>query len=192
MLIHTLRIASAVFSGRFSAVRPGRYPGVTEPHVYRARAGLMDLDPNLHMNNAAYGAHCELARWHMASAIGLVPYMLRERVAFLATSTAFRFRREIPPYRPFEVRSWIAAADDSSILFLHNFHRPSGGPALATSLCSAKFRGRRGPVAPTTVLAGLGLDERLISSLDGARGGCLSDPGLLKSLGALEGAMREV
>jgi hypothetical protein len=44
------------------SMRPGL--ALAYPAVWRGRAGLLDCDVNLHLNNSSYLYAMELARWH--------------------------------------------------------------------------------------------------------------------------------
>ena len=46
--------------------------GLTETHVWKGVNGILDLDINMHMNNASYVSIAELARWNLASTSGLL------------------------------------------------------------------------------------------------------------------------
>ena len=60
MIFHVPRALSAIARGALNA-QPG--VGVGKPHIYKARVNaILDVDQFLHMNNAAYAVHFELAR----------------------------------------------------------------------------------------------------------------------------------
>jgi acyl-CoA thioesterase FadM len=102
--------------------------GSSRPHIYRARAGLFDVDHLGHLNNAAYLTHAELARWEMTSHNGFLEAMVRNKYHFLVASTAVRYRREIRPLlRRFQIDSAVAGLDERSMWITHNFRYPVEG-----------------------------------------------------------------
>ena len=138
------------------------------PHVYRARVNaLLDADQFLHMNNASYFVHAELARWEMGVAMGHAAHTARIGAAFIVASTTMRFRRELRPLQAFEVHSSMAAADDRSMWFLQTFHS-RGGDKVAGGMCRAVLRKGRSVVEPPALLASLGVDAVVLESLRAA------------------------
>lgn len=131
--MHIPRVIASVGRGMLrgrSAPQRAREVGLRfdDPHVYRARAGLFDVDYLGHMNNAAYLAHAEFARWEMCAANGMMAHMFQEREAFLVASVVVRYRREMKPlFRKFQVDSNICSLDERNIWMLQNFRYPGQG-----------------------------------------------------------------
>lgn len=140
------------------------------PHLYRARCNpLTDVDSALHMNNAAYFVHCELARYQWAAASGLMAFMVRERALFLVASASMRYRREIRPFQPFHVKSRMVAFNERSVYVLHDFVSPSTDELLARGMCRALMRNARGVLPPMRAVESMGIapGDAALASLRG-------------------------
>lgn len=161
MLIHVPRVALAILRGRAQRARSaaGEGWGFTKPHVYSARAGpLFDIDGLGHMNNAAYLVHCELARWELTAASGVLDYAMEQRAAFIVGMTAVQYRREIRPLQRFEIHSQLVASDDKWMTIAHEFRPPGGGDILAVAVCRAVLKQRGRTCSPRVLLKAIGLD----------------------------------
>lgn len=159
MLIHLPRVALAIMRGRAQRARAPVGVGFRSPHVYSARAGpLFDVDGFGHMNNAAYLTHCELARWELTAASGLLEYSIRERCAFIVGSTALSYKREIKPFQRFEIRSQLVDHDDKWMTIAHEFVAPESGEILAMTVCRAVMKQRGGTLSPRAVMSALGVE----------------------------------
>jgi len=118
-LIHTPRVIASIAKGLYKR-KLLQYPSVNSslktPHVYEARAGLLDVDYMGHLNNAAYLNHAELARWEMTATSGMLGIMARHNIHYVVASLAIRYRREIRPvFRKFQIESSIVALDERNI-----------------------------------------------------------------------------
>ena len=128
----------------------------------------------LHMNNAAYLQHAELARWEHGIATGFMRHASRERLIFLVASNAIRYRRELKPLQRFEVHTSIIAADERSMWMWQRFHpaRSSSDEAqeraAAGSLCRAVLKRGSDVVSPLLVMQALGADEPTLADLKSA------------------------
>lgn len=131
-LVHTPRVLISLAKG---LVKRRNDPnssligvGSANPYVYKARAGLFDVDYLGHLNNAAYLSHAELARWEMIAYNGVLDDMVKNKVNFMVASTSCRYRREIRPlFRQFQIDTSVAGLDDRNIWMTHNFRYPIPG-----------------------------------------------------------------
>ena len=166
-MFHVPRVAASIakglWEGRAAARRgaPIARVGLSreDPHVYQGRAGVLDIDTNLHLNNAAYLVHCELARWQLVAANGMLRYAFDSKVLFLVGATALRFRRSVRPLAAFEVRTTVPAWDDRAMFLQHDFHYPGSDEVLATAMCRAVLKRGRETVRAAEALAALGVDD---------------------------------
>ncbi|GAX11997.1 hypothetical protein FisN_8Lh091 [Fistulifera solaris] len=129
-LIHTPRVLFSLVKGLVKRQSsPERNVGLTDAHIYTARAGLFDVDYLGHLNNAAYLSHAELARWEMTSHNGLLSAMMKNNIAFLVAGSAVRYRREIRPvFCRFQIETTVAGLDDNNnIWIMQNFRYPTQG-----------------------------------------------------------------
>ena len=118
MLIHVPRVLWSVARGAYLRPQPGTgAPG--RPHIYTARSNaLLDVDQFMHMNNAAYAQHFEMARWEMGAATGFLGTAMRKKIAWIVASNVMRFRKELRPLQSFEIHSEYMCADDRSMYML--------------------------------------------------------------------------
>ncbi|CEG37033.1 uncharacterized protein PHALS_04497 [Plasmopara halstedii] len=59
--------------------------GVSYPSVWKARAGLLDCDVNLHLNNSSYLYNMGLARWFFTAVNGTVWQTIKNRRMILVS-----------------------------------------------------------------------------------------------------------
>ena len=81
-----------------------------------------DCDMFMHMNNAMYFRHAELARWELLPRTGLLQKAISERWMFLVVDQFASYMKPIKPFSSFEVKT-RAGSDDSGkyIMFTHEF-----------------------------------------------------------------------
>eukprot|EP00550_Attheya_septentrionalis_P000383 CAMPEP_0198293140 /NCGR_PEP_ID=MMETSP1449-20131203/15806_1 /TAXON_ID=420275 /ORGANISM="Attheya septentrionalis, Strain CCMP2084" /LENGTH=226 /DNA_ID=CAMNT_0043992623 /DNA_START=34 /DNA_END=710 /DNA_ORIENTATION=+ len=95
------------------------------PHVYRARVGLFDVDAFNHLNHASYLVHAELARWEWSATVAPILPMVKEQALILVTGAAIRYRREIGPFlNTFEIHTHLASMDERNLWAYHTFRYP--------------------------------------------------------------------
>ncbi|KAL3792647.1 hypothetical protein ACHAW5_005101 [Stephanodiscus triporus] len=95
------------------------------PYVYTSRAGLFDVDIMWHMNNASYLNHAELARWEWTAFTGLLAGSRRDKTPFIVTAATVRFRREIAPFKKFDIETRLCGIDDRNLWVYQTFHNHS-------------------------------------------------------------------
>lgn len=149
MIIHVPRVLWTVARGLLNP-QPAR-----TTHVYRARVNaLLDVDQFLHMNNASYAVHFEMARWEMAASNGLLRATARENIAFIVASSAMRFRRELKPMQTFEIHTEVLSAGDKDMYFMHTAR--SGDKVCAGAVLRAVLRRGREKVSPRDMMLRVG------------------------------------
>jgi acyl-CoA thioesterase FadM len=130
-LIHIPRTATAIAKGfikrRLSPLSDTDKSLVglgfqNQPYVYTSRAGLFDVDLMLHMNNASYLTHAELARWEWTAFNGTLEANLRSKSFFIVAASMIRFRREIQPLRKFDIETRLGGIDERNIWCYQTFH----------------------------------------------------------------------
>ncbi|KAK1740828.1 acyl-CoA thioesterase [Skeletonema marinoi] len=92
------------------------------PHIYSSRAGLFDVDLMGHMNNASYLQHAELARWEWSSFGGSLAQSFKTKSFFIVTASMIRYRREIVPFKRFDVETRLVGLDDRNLWVYQTFH----------------------------------------------------------------------
>ncbi|TMW65562.1 hypothetical protein Poli38472_008204 [Pythium oligandrum] len=128
-----------------NAIKPGM--GVLYPAVWRGRPGMLDVDINMHLNNAAYLFNSDLARWHWVASSGMLFQALKQRQLFFVSSQTIRYRYPIPPLRPYEIRTEVSYMDDEWIYILHQFVCPTTGKLYAEALCRTTVKSGSARVA---------------------------------------------
>jgi len=171
-LVHTPRVIASVIKGLYKKYVNGLKPlglGANNPHIYRAHAGIFDVDYLGHMNNAAYLQHAELARWELTAENGLLQGMVKAGAAYMVTGAVVRYRREIKPlFRKFEVESYLSGIDDHDMWIHQNFRHAEAGDHKIRGQVLIKgvvFRGRQ-RLNPREFLKNeCGLDADLLDSI---------------------------
>ena len=163
MLIHVPRTLWTLCRG-FLQPQPG--VGVGRPHIYRARVNAFtDIDQFLHMNNAAYAVHFEMARWELGASSGMVTELLRRKGQFVVASMAIRFRKELRPLQSFEIHSELVAADQRQMWIKQIIREPGSERPLAGGVCRAVLRQGRESISPTEVFRAAGGDPASLATL---------------------------
>ena len=165
MVLMIPRAAAALFQGYLrSGAKSTAGVGLATPHVRRTRCGILDLDIFMHMNNAAYFSHCELARWQIIAEVGLIDWVRRNRIVFLVGNTVTRFRKEVPPLTPFEVHTQILGWDDKALVFEHKFKLNADSPPLSSTLCRALLKSGKRVVGPEEMFHAMGMPPELVEA----------------------------
>lgn len=81
------------------------------------KAGLFDIDYNLHVNNANYLKFMEKGRVEHALATGLFKPMFSNRCRLLVASTEITYIREVRPYQPFTLHSRLIGWDGKYLYY---------------------------------------------------------------------------
>jgi acyl-CoA thioesterase FadM len=113
-----------------------------------------DIDTNWHMNNGRYLTLMDLGRWDLALRTGLVRAAVKNHWRPLAGGVAIRFRRPLPPFRPYEMTTRVLCWDHKWFYSEQCFRQD--GRAKARALVRLLFKGRGGNVPPSEVVGALG------------------------------------
>ena len=163
-------------------------------HIYRARAGLLDVDYIGHMNNSSYLSHAEYARWEMAAETGMLQTMMSKDIHFILSGNFIRYRREVRPlFRSFQVESYISAIDDRSLWFTHNLRYSDNDRLRAQILAQAVIVQNRKVLLPRDFLRDVcGHEEDLIDRVTWPDGQDVSHADLLNAYRDLDNNMRSL
>jgi len=152
-------------------------------HVYKSRLNILwDSDYLGHMNNAAYLTHAEYARWEWTVENGALSKLYNQGMHFMVTHTAVRFRKEIAPFRTFEIHTSLRAIDDRHLWMQQVFRSKSSsssssssdknekkknhdGRILAQVLVQAVAVKNRKVLPPSAMLEAIGVSEDVVDSL---------------------------
>lgn len=144
--------------------------GLVRPHVWKGVSGLLDLDINLHMNNASYVYVAELARWNLSGLNGLLGVAWEKKLVFLLASQHFLYRAPIPPFTRYQVVTQVDSIDEKFMYMRQTFQRPETSKKPRKVYCEATvkaiIRGMDGTrYTPTDLMNLLELPQTLISDL---------------------------
>ena len=92
-----------------------------EESVIHLRVWPNDLDPNLHLTNGRYFALMDLGRMDLAVRCGLGRILVRKRWKPMVASVHIRFRRPLPPWSRFELRTRLVGWDAKWLFLEHTF-----------------------------------------------------------------------
>lgn len=146
MLFYVLRVAWLLLRQSF---KPPVGPGDTFEISFRAWPWYCDT--NWHVNNAHYLTFMEYARWAMAVRSGMLRRAVAERLVFLLGGASVLYRRPLPMFRRFTLRTSLIATDERWLTMAHDFvdHR---GRVAARALARGMIRDARGPLPLREIL----------------------------------------
>lgn len=131
--------------------------------VLSRRAGFSDCDVNFHVTNARYLSLADLARFDLLARLGFVPLLARRGHRVLLGTICMRFRRDVPLFARYKVRSRLLAWDEKWLYVEHLFE--VGDRAAVVVL--AKFLvidGGREKLAPREALRRMLGEDGLVDS----------------------------
>ena len=128
------------------------------PHVFRGRVSLLDLDANAHVNNASLLLLTELARWRMLADNGTLVRAFREKWVFMVGSQAVRYRHEMLAFEPYAVETQLLAADKSWFWFRHRVLTRGDSAVAAQVLTRIIIKRGRDTITPADALRVVGVD----------------------------------
>jgi acyl-CoA thioesterase FadM len=160
-IIHIPRVVAAIARGKFASRDPTL--GFASPHMYKARAG--PLDYFMHLNNAAYLTHAELARWQWLAQTGLLDHMRKTKTDMIVARNNVRYRQEITPFlQAFTVETAICKIDEKRMYCLHAF-RTSSSKSKAQILSQQVFVRKGQALAPANFLKEANIDSSVVDEL---------------------------
>lgn len=154
-LYHALR---GWLKPRPTTSRQGLQPFKT--HVFKTRAGIFDIDVNMHLNNASLVLATEFARWNFIAGTDLGKAAVKNRWAFMVGAQAVRYRHEVRAFHAFEVKTDLVAADSSWLWLRHVVY--SSDRQCAHVLVRVIIKNGRDTVPPTKILELIGVDPTTV------------------------------
>jgi len=147
--------------------------GISTPHIWQGRNGLLDVDVNLHMNNASYVYAAELARWRLVGQTALAGVALRNKWTLMIGSQAIRYRYAIPPFAKYQITTKVDAVDEHWMYMSQYFSTPTENEedtpqkvyahvSVRAIVISLKDGAR---VSPHKTMQEMGLDEEVYTNL---------------------------
>ncbi|CAK5133206.1 unnamed protein product, partial [Aphanomyces euteiches] len=122
---------------------------LADTHVWRGRAGLLDVGLTSHMNEAAVVSNIELARWHSLGLNGVIQLILSQKWTVVVASNMVQYSGDkMHALQPYEVHSRIAYWDDSWQYFTHRFVCPDTGKLLVEAVSRTMIKDRHRQTVP--------------------------------------------
>lgn len=85
------------------------------------RVGLLDIDLNMHLNNAKYLKFMDRCRLEHTVVTGLLNRMIEARCNAVVANTEISYIRELRPYQQFQVHTRILGWDDKYVYYDQRF-----------------------------------------------------------------------
>lgn len=85
------------------------------------RVGLLDIDLNMHLNNAKYLKFMDRSRLEHAVVTGSLNRMIEARCNVVVANTEIAYIRELRPYQQFQVHTRILGWDDKYVYYDQRF-----------------------------------------------------------------------
>ena len=135
---------------------------------WRARAGLFDttslpmrvlptdLDFNGHINNGRYFTLADLGRMDFLLRTGTARIVLARRAAPIVGDAMAKFRKDLKPFQRYTIQTRLLGWDAKWIFMEHRFVR--GGRCAGVVAMRGLLKTSAGPIAPSELVAALGLD----------------------------------
>lgn len=130
--------------------------GVLDTSEVAFRVWPTDLDINRHMTNARYLSMMDLGRTDLLIRAGMLGTVLRERWLPVVGNVDIRFRRSLPPFQRFTIKTRLLCWDDK--WFYMEQRIESGRGLHSVAYVRGLFRGRDGSVSTERLLARINHD----------------------------------
>jgi YbgC/YbaW family acyl-CoA thioester hydrolase len=121
------------------------------------RAGLFDIDFNMHINNANYMRFMEKARWDHPVQTNTWDLMLKQKLNFIVAGIEMGYIREIPFAKQFEVQTHYLGWDEKYVYLEQRF--VVADKIYAYGLVKAVFLQKGRLASPETVAEILGIQH---------------------------------
>lgn len=121
------------------------------------RVGLMDIDFNMHINNARYMVFMERARWDHPVQTGTWDVMLKENLNFIVAGIEMGYIREIRLGKKFEVETRYLGWDEKYFYLEQRFI--ADGQIHAYGMVKAVFLQQGQKAEPCAVATVLGIQQ---------------------------------
>jgi len=124
-----LRMLWLLLTARF---RP-RFETAGDLSVLRLRVLPNDLDISLHLNNGRYLTLMDLGRTDFLLRSGLWRTVLKRKLTPIVSSVLIRYRREIGPFKPFNLETRVIGWREDTVIFEQAFKFATGRRAGQTA-----------------------------------------------------------
>lgn len=118
------------------------------------RVGPGDIDVYPEMNNGRFWTIMDLGRYDMAARAGLMKMARRKKWLFVVAGGSIRYRRRLPPFARYILRTSLAGHDGRWFYFIQEFVR--GGGIAAQAVVRAGLRTPDAAIPSETILKAFG------------------------------------
>lgn len=118
------------------------------------RVWPVDLDLNIHMNNARYLAHMDLGRVDIILRTGLGKIAMRHKLQPVIGSVMVRFRKSLQPFERFTLRSRVLGWNAKWFFFEHRIERQ--GELVCLAIAKGLFLNKSGQMPSAQLVGDLG------------------------------------
>jgi acyl-CoA thioesterase FadM len=116
----------------------------------RLRVWPSDIDVYPEMNNGRYWTIMDLGRYDLAARTGLMRLARRKGWLFVVAGGSIRYRRRLPPFSRFVLRTSLVGHDGRWFYFVQEFVR--GGKVAAQAVVRAGLRTEKEIISAETTL----------------------------------------
>jgi acyl-CoA thioesterase FadM len=134
-----------------------RRAGLFDTTVLHLRVLPNDLDFNGHVNNGRYLTLGDLGRIDYVMRTGAAKVALRLRAMPIVGDAVAKFRRDLKPFERFTLHTRLLGWDEKWTYMEHRFVR--AGRVVGVVTMRGLFRSATGPIAPSTLLAAMGMEQ---------------------------------
>jgi acyl-CoA thioesterase FadM len=128
--------------------------GLDDTSELKLRVWPGDIDTYPEMNNGRYWAVMDLGRYDLAARTGLMQMARRKRLFFVVAGGSIRYRRRLPPFSRFLLRTSLAGHDGRWFYFVQEFVRR--GQIAAQALVRAGLRTEKELIPSESILEAFG------------------------------------
>ena len=159
--VFALRAGAAIAAFARAHWFKSRLGSPLEEAVLRRRAGLLDSDVNLHITNARYLSLADGGRFDLLARLGFFPLLVRHGCRTLIGTTCVRFRRAVPLFARYTLRSRLLGWDEKWFYAEHRFDLDGRTAVLVLAkFVVAASRGRK--LEPREALERMMGEEHLV------------------------------
>ena len=127
--------------------------------VVEMRVWPNDLDLNLHMNNGRYFTVMDLGRIDLMIRTGVARWMWRQKWTPVVGSETMRFKRALPPFQAYRLRTRVLCWDERWV-FLEQRFETQAGELVALGIVKAVLTAQRRTMRPKEALKIMGMLRR--------------------------------
>jgi acyl-CoA thioesterase FadM len=147
-----LRVARVLVRAAF---RP--HAGLDDAGQLALRVWPSDIDVYPEMNNGRFWTLMDLGRYDLAFRMGLMQMARRRGWFFVVAGGSIRYRRRLPPFARFVLRTRLVGHDGRWFYFVQEFvHRDR---IAAQAVVRAGLRTKTAAIPSTTVLGAVGRED---------------------------------